>query len=75
MELFRQAFTIMVLGMALVFAFLALLILAVNLAARVIHRIEGEPRDEIPEVADDQLTKNRRAAAIAASLRRFTPHQ
>jgi sodium pump decarboxylase gamma subunit len=68
MELFRQAFTIMVLGMALVFAFLALVILAVNLAARIIHRIEGAPREEGDEAGRDELGLRRRVAAVAVAV-------
>ena len=71
MELFRQAFTIMVLGMALVFAFLAILIMALKLAARIIHTVEGAPTEEIPGGKGDLLANNRRAAAIAAALHRF----
>ena len=72
MELFRQAFTIMSVGMALVFAFLAVVILAVMCAARVIHRLEGPPEEEgAGERPADPLAGNRRAAAIAAALHRF----
>ena len=71
MELFRQAFTIMVLGMALVFVFRALVIQAVNLAARIIHRFEGTPREEEERTPGDALAANRRAAAIAVALQRF----
>jgi sodium pump decarboxylase gamma subunit len=72
MELFRQAFTIMVLGMALVFVFLALVIQAVNLAARIIHRIEGAPREDEEGAGADPAVAARRAAAIAVALRIFT---
>jgi sodium pump decarboxylase gamma subunit len=72
MELFRQAFTIMTLGMALVFVFLAVVILAVRVSAHIIHRIEGPPREESPEPAPaDPRAGHRRAAAIAAALHRF----
>ena len=73
MELFRQAFTIMVLGMALVFAFLAVLIGALKIAARVIHAVEGAPTEDHAPLNDgERLMKNRRAAAIAAALKRAT---
>ena len=71
MELFRQAFTIMVVGMALVFAFLAIVILAIRIAAHVIHRIEGPPSDETEAPAAGSAPDNRRLAAIAAALHRF----
>jgi sodium pump decarboxylase gamma subunit len=71
MDLFRQAFTIMALGMTLVFVFLAMVILAVNAAARLIHGIEGEPREETPPMNDDLDAGRRRAAAIAVALRRL----
>ena len=71
MELFRQAFTIMVLGMTLVFVFLAVLILALKLAARIIQAVEGAPTEEIPGGKGDLLANNRRAAAIATALHRF----
>jgi|GEM_PF-1778176 len=71
MELFRQAFTIMVLGMTLVFVFLALLIFALKIAARIIHAVEGAPVEDVPQNTGDSLARNRRAAAIAAALHRF----
>ena len=69
MQLFWQALTIMVMGMALVFAFLAIVIQAVNLAARVIHHFEGEPAEETPG-KPDPLHRKRLAAAIATALHR-----
>jgi sodium pump decarboxylase gamma subunit len=71
MSLFWQAFTVMVFGMAVVFAFLAILILAVNATARIVHRIEGVPEEETPEPATDAREGRRRAAAIAVALRTF----
>jgi sodium pump decarboxylase gamma subunit len=71
MELFRQAFTIMVVGMTLVFAFLAVVILAMHLSAWIIRRIEGEPSEDLPATPADESVQKRRAAAIAAALHRF----
>jgi sodium pump decarboxylase gamma subunit len=62
MELFRQAFTIMVLGMGLVFLFLYVLILAVQVAARVVRRIETT--DGGPDEGGSGAT----VAAIAVAL-------
>jgi len=70
MDLFRQAFTIMVLGMTLVFVFLAFVILAVNAAARIIHHFEGAPEEEHEGLPADRLSGSRRAAAIAVALKR-----
>jgi sodium pump decarboxylase gamma subunit len=71
MEMFRQAFTIMVLGMALVFVFLAFVIQGVKLSARIIHRIEGAPQEEESEdKAAPPPDAGGRAAAIAVALHR-----
>lgn len=72
MELFQQASTIMLLGMTLVFIFLAFVVLAVNLAAAIIHRVEGAPRDETDTPSTPPPSFQRqRIAAIAAALHRF----
>jgi sodium pump decarboxylase gamma subunit len=73
MELLQQATTIMVLGMGLVFAFLGLVVLAMQLAAYAIHRIEGAPRDDGPGPGGPAASEagGRRAAAIAAALARM----
>jgi len=66
MELLGQSFMIMTLGMGLVFVFLFLVIQGIQLSARIIHHIEGDPQDDAPAPAggDDQA----RAAAIAVAL-------
>ncbi len=70
MALFQQAFIVMVLGMVVVFAFLALVIQGVTAAARIIHRIEGEPVEEAAAPApEDERHRLRIAAAIAAAVR------
>lgn len=70
MELFKQAFTIMVVGMALVFVFLAMVVFAVNCAAAVIHRVEGAPREEDDDRPPAGAEKAR-MAAVAAALELF----
>jgi sodium pump decarboxylase gamma subunit len=67
MELLRQAVVIMALGMAVVFAFLAIVILGVNVTARIVRRREGAPREEPPRTAPDDR-RLQRVAAIAAAL-------
>lgn len=67
MELLRQAATIMVLGMGLVFLFLALIILFVQGAARLIRRYEARSADEPPRPPEGGVTEPV-AAAIAAAL-------
>jgi oxaloacetate decarboxylase gamma subunit len=67
MELFRQATTIMVLGMGLVFLFLALVILSIHGTAWLIRRYEarsgaGRPRGSEGDAGDAV------AAAIAVAL-------
>jgi sodium pump decarboxylase gamma subunit len=68
MELFKQAATIMVLGMGLVFVFLAFVILCVQAVARVIQRVEAR------QVADGAGGAGEEAggeliAAIAVAIR------
>lgn len=80
MTLLGQAFIVMVVGMGLVFVFLAVVIQGVTLSARIIHRIEGDPQeaeDDGADPVDDGRARRRRAAAIAAALRhrRRTTHQ
>ncbi len=60
MELFRQAFTIMTLGMGLVFAFLAVVIFCVQGAARLARGLESAEESE--EINPEAL------AAIAVAL-------
>ncbi len=67
MELFRQAVTIMVLGMGLVFVFLALVILLVQATAALIRRHEAKPGSggQDPAAGGDG---ERVAAVIAVAL-------
>lgn len=73
MELLVQASTIMVLGMAVTFAFLWIIIAGINLAAKVIHRIEGAPVEEHDDTQPPAQDKRKIVAAIAAALVNRTP--
>ena len=69
MELLVQATIIMVLGMAVTFAFLGVVIAGVNLSARIIHRIEGAPVEEGDDTPAPAAQDRRKiVAAIAAAL-------
>lgn len=68
MELFRQAATIMVLGMGLVFVFLGFVILCVQMAARVIQRCGvGSEADDAGPGADAEAG-GALVAAVAVAL-------
>jgi sodium pump decarboxylase gamma subunit len=67
MELFRQAFTIMVLGMGLVFVFLAVVIILVQAIAKCIQWHEaktGTRTQDIPDNGEGEKI----AVAIAVAL-------
>ena len=68
MELFVQAFIIMVLGMGVTFAFLGIVIAGVEIAARAIHAIEGPPSDEAHEASASSLDGKKLAAVVAVAL-------
>jgi sodium pump decarboxylase gamma subunit len=70
MNLLTEAFIIMTLGMAVTFAFVGVVIAAVNLTARITHRIEGPPQDEPTRrgSADEGAERARLAAVIATAL-------
>lgn len=71
MELFTQALTIMAVGMALVFAFLAVVIWGISLSAGVIRRYEaGQPA--APETAPD-ADPGPLVAAIAVAIAEHQP--
>lgn len=67
MELFRQAVTIMMLGMGLVFVFLALVILLVQAAAALIRRYEAKTAS-IGRDPNAECDGGRVAAVIAVAL-------
>lgn len=66
MELFQQAATIMVLGMGLVFVFLAVVILCVRGAARLVQRHEA--RLAVRNGGLENRDNGGLAAAIAVAL-------
>ena len=70
MDLFAQAFIIMVLGMGVTFAFLGIVIGGVAIAARVIHAIEGPPSDEEPDARKTATDGRKLAAVVAVALHR-----
>ena len=71
MDLLKEALIIMSVGMAVTFAFLGIVIAAVNLAARIIHAVEGAPREEGSAASPDAGQEQRRiVAAVAAALHR-----
>ena len=65
MELFRQTFTIMVIGMTLVFFFLFVVIQCMNLIAFFVRRYEAKRDSDTPEAGDHSATQRHIAAAIA----------
>ncbi len=67
MELFRQALTIMTLGMALVFLFLFVVIQCMNFTAFMIRRHEARHPAPPDGDADAAPGRARLAAAIAAA--------
>jgi len=66
MELFKQALTIMTLGMALVFLFLFVVIQCMNFTAHMIRRHERK-HPVAPDNGAATLTRSRLAAAIAVA--------
>lgn len=69
MELLVQATTIMILGMAVTFSFLGVVIAGVNLAARIIHHFDGAPQEEGLDTPPPAAPDRRKVvAAIAAAL-------
>ena len=66
MELFRQALTIMTLGMALVFLFLLVVIQCMNFTAYMIRRHEVK-HPIASDAAAEAAARARLAAAVAAA--------
>lgn len=67
MELFRQTFTIMIVGMSLVFFFLFIVIQFMNLIAFMVRRYEAKMATLTAESDQDNVARRRLAAAIAAA--------
>jgi sodium pump decarboxylase gamma subunit len=70
MDLLVQATTIMILGMAVTFAFLGVVIAGINLTARIIHKIEGAPVEEGGDEPPPAQDRRKVVAAIAAAVLR-----
>jgi oxaloacetate decarboxylase (Na+ extruding) subunit gamma len=72
MDLFRQAFTIMTIGMGLVFLFLLLVILSVQAAAAAVRRLAPPEPEATPgamgAAAHGEKDNGGIVAAIAAAL-------
>jgi sodium pump decarboxylase gamma subunit len=68
MELLLQATTVMILGMAVTFAFLGVVIAGVNLFAWIIHRVEGAPEEGADSAPPPAQDRRKVVAAIAAAL-------
>jgi Na+-transporting methylmalonyl-CoA/oxaloacetate decarboxylase gamma subunit len=66
MEAFKQALTIMSLGMALVFVILAIVVGGMILSARIIARFGGAAGEGTEPPAGDRARKQRLAAIVAA---------
>ena len=64
-----EAAKFMALGMGTVFTFLILMIVAMNLQSRIIHRFFPEPNQDAASATDAQATnKNNKIAAITAAI-------
>ena len=73
MELFNQTFTIMIVGMSLVFFFLFIVIQCMNLIAFMVRRYEAN-RPALPsdESTNDAVPHSHVAAAIAVATELIT---
>ena len=68
MGLFRETFTIMVIGMSLVFFFLFIVIQCMNFIAFMVRRYEANhPAPPPPEAGNDTPAHSHVAAAIAVA--------
>jgi len=65
MELFRETFTIMVVGMSLVFFFLFVVIQCMNVIAFFVRQYEAKQVGKSTATEDDLAHRRRVAAAIA----------
>ncbi len=65
MGLFRETFTIMVIGMSLVFFFLFIVIQCMNLIAFMVRRYEAKHPAPPPETGSDDTSHRHLVAAIA----------
>jgi sodium pump decarboxylase gamma subunit len=72
MELLNQTFTIMVVGMSLVFFFLFVVIQCMNVIAYFVRQYEAKLAQNSPVAEDDSVHRRRVAAAIAVATHTFT---
>ena len=72
MGLFRETFTIMVIGMSLVFFFLFIVIQCMNFIAFMVRRYEAKHPAPPPETANDTPAHSHVAAAIAVATELLT---
>lgn len=68
MNLVAEGFKFMVLGMSIVFLFLVLLIVAMNVMSKIVHRYFPEPKAAPTPSAADSEDKRAKVAAIAAAI-------
>jgi sodium pump decarboxylase gamma subunit len=67
MELLNQTFTIMIVGMSLVFFFLFVVIQCMNVIAYFVRQYEAKQASENTPDGDDLVHRRRVAAAIAVA--------
>jgi Na+-transporting methylmalonyl-CoA/oxaloacetate decarboxylase gamma subunit len=72
MELFRQTFTIMIVGMSLVFVFIFIVIQCMNFIAFMVHRYEAKQPLPPPETGNDETSHSHVVAAIAVATTLIT---
>jgi len=63
-----EGFKFMILGMGTVFAFLILMIIAMNLQAYIIHKFFPEPAPAAPGATANKSNQNAKIAAISAAI-------
>jgi sodium pump decarboxylase gamma subunit len=72
MELFRQTFTIMIVGMSLVFVFIFIVIQCMNFIAFMVRRYEAKHPAPPPETGNDTPSHSHVVAAIAVATALIT---
>ena len=65
MQLFRETFTIMIVGMSLVFVFIFIVIQCMNFIAFMVRRYEASHPAPLPETGNDDTSHRHLVAAIA----------
>lgn len=72
MELFGQTFTIMIVGMSLVFVFIFIVIQCMNFIAFMVHRYEAKQPSPPPEIGSNDTSHSHVVAAIAVATTLIT---